>query len=280
MEEYLMNLPKITVITPSFNQGMFLEETIKSVLDQNYPNLEYLVYDGGSADKSVDIIKKYEDKIDFWVSQKDKGQSDAINKGFQRATGDIITWLNSDDVFIPNVLNEITDYFLQHPWQGAVSGDIININSNSEELFVKKLIDLHYIEMIFSSVSVPQPATFFRKSALDQVGLLDLNLKYNMDLDFFIRMKKAGVKFGRINKPLTKFRLHSESKTVTEFSNKVEQANYFIKAKHFNFQLKRKERSLLLKLFRFFFRSEIYLRKILQRGELLPYRHTRLVKKL
>jgi glycosyltransferase involved in cell wall biosynthesis len=100
-----MNLPKITIITPSYNQGEFLEDTFRSVLDQNYPNLEYFVVDGGSTDNSVDIIKRYTEHFDWWVSEKDRGQSHAINKGLERATGDIVTWLNSDDFFYPGALD-------------------------------------------------------------------------------------------------------------------------------------------------------------------------------
>ena len=98
--------PKISVITPSYNQGIYIEETIQSVLNQNYPNLEYIIIDGGSNDSTVEVIKKYESKIDFWVSEKDKGQADAINRGFAKATGDILCWLNSDDYFFPD--NQIT----------------------------------------------------------------------------------------------------------------------------------------------------------------------------
>ena len=103
MEEHL----KISIITPSYNQGEYIEKTIKSILDQGYPNLEYIIMDGGSNDETVEIIKKYEDKITFWQSEPDKGQTDAINKGFEKCTGDIVTWLCSDDYYEPNVLFEI-----------------------------------------------------------------------------------------------------------------------------------------------------------------------------
>src|SRR5690606_28750520 len=111
----MSNLPKISIITPSYNQSNFLEETILSVINQNYPNLEFFVIDGGSTDHSVEIIKQYENKIDFWVSEKDNGQSHAINKGFKRATGTIITWLNSDDVLTPGILHKIAEKFSQLP---------------------------------------------------------------------------------------------------------------------------------------------------------------------
>jgi glycosyltransferase involved in cell wall biosynthesis len=239
-----------------------------------------LILDGGSTDNSVEIIKKYENNITYWVSEKDKGQSDAINKGFSKATGEIITWLNSDDLFLPDTLNKVAEYFSNNPDKGAVSGDLIVIDQKGNELLQKKMIDLFPMEMIFSSISVPQPSTFFKRSALEKTGFLDTSLNYNMDLDFFIRMKKNGIQFGRINKPLTKFRLHNSSKTVSEYSDKVEKANYKIKKKHLNISFRMEERSTILKIIRFFFRFEIYLRKLFVRGSLFPYLHTDSVKSI
>src|ERR1043165_8570399 len=117
-----MNLPKITIITPSYNQGEFLEDTFRSVLEQNYPNLEYFVVDGGSTDASVDIIKRYADHFDWWVSEKDRGQSHAINKGLERATGDIVTWLNSDDYYPPDILHFVAQMF-DDPNVHLINGD-------------------------------------------------------------------------------------------------------------------------------------------------------------
>ena len=110
-----LEYPKITVVTPSYNQGQFIEATIKSVIGQQYPNLEYIVCDGGSTDETVEILKKYADKITWWCSEKDKGQSDAINKGMHRATGDIVCWINSDDVLLPGTLLTVAKFFHDHP---------------------------------------------------------------------------------------------------------------------------------------------------------------------
>jgi glycosyltransferase involved in cell wall biosynthesis len=117
------HLPKVSIITPSFNQGQFLEASIRSVLEQDYPNLEYIVVDGGSKDESVEIIKKYQDRLAWWVSEKDKGHADALNKGFSKVTGDILAWLNSDDIYFPNAVSEAVSVLTQNPKVGMVYGD-------------------------------------------------------------------------------------------------------------------------------------------------------------
>ena len=111
----LSNLPKVSIITPSFNQGQFLEASIRSVLEQDYPNIEYIVVDGGSKDQSVEVIKKYQDRLTWWVSEKDKGHADALNKGFSHATGEILAWLNSDDIYFPNAVSEAVAILKSHP---------------------------------------------------------------------------------------------------------------------------------------------------------------------
>src|SRR6266540_5681455 len=118
----LSNLPKVSVITPSFNQGQFLEASIRSVLEQDYPNIEYIVVDGGSKDESVEVIKKYQDHLTWWVSEKDKGHADALNKGFSHATGEILAWLNSDDIYFPNAVSEAVSVIKAHPHVGMVYG--------------------------------------------------------------------------------------------------------------------------------------------------------------
>ncbi len=119
----LSNFPKVSIITPSFNQGQFLEDSIRSVLEQDYPNLEYIIVDGGSKDQSVEIIKKYQDHLTWWISEKDKGHADALNKGFSHATGEILAWLNSDDIYFPNAVSEAVSILRSHPEVGMVYGD-------------------------------------------------------------------------------------------------------------------------------------------------------------
>src|SRR5262249_46923914 len=128
------NYPRITIITPSFNQAQFFEQTIASVLDQNYPNLEYIIIDGGSQDHSVEIIRKYDHRLAYWVSEKDRGQTHAINKGLERATGDIIAYLNSDDFYLAGTLHRVAEYFQQHPDVDLLHGRCRTVNVNGEKI--------------------------------------------------------------------------------------------------------------------------------------------------
>ncbi|NVO00781.1 MAG: glycosyltransferase, partial [Geobacteraceae bacterium] len=139
--------PKITIVTPSYNQGRFLEKTILSVLDQGYPNLEYIVIDGGSTDESVEIIKKYADRLTYWVSEPDRGQSHAINKGFERATGEIFGWLNSDDWYHPGALQAVAEAFAANPDVGAVVGAGEMVDEEGKQLIYKSTtkVDLDFL---------------------------------------------------------------------------------------------------------------------------------------
>ena len=174
-----MNLPKITIITPSFNQGQYIEKTILSVLNQNYPNLEYIIIDGGSTDGTVEIIKKYQQHITYWISESDKGQSDAINKGLKLASGDIINWLNSDDYLENNVLQKIANDF------SSINVDIlcgyskiISANGISKKRTSK--LGNNFAQFI-SQGQIMQPSTFFRKHIFDEFTPLELSLHFMMD---------------------------------------------------------------------------------------------------
>jgi len=210
-----MKLPKISIVTPSYNQGQFLEETIQSVLSQDYPHLEYFVFDGGSTDNSVDIIKKYEDQLACWVSEPDRGQSDAINKGFRRATGEIVTWLCSDDTYFPEALKSAGAFFSKHPEVDVVYGDVAAIDAKSQIFAAIRSLNFSLLGLLSRIGSIPQPASFFRHKILDQVGFLDEKIDYCMDYEFYLRTAIAGFKFQRIPKTLATYRYHSASKTVT-----------------------------------------------------------------
>lgn len=153
-------IPRITIITPSYNQGAYIEDTILSVLNQDYPNLEYIIIDGGSNDQTIDIIKKYSDRISYWVSEKDRGQSHAINKGFERATGEIINWINSDDQLMPDTLHKLAAAFTADPELMMLHGRIEYFGETKPYYSVNlpaKDLDTRYV----SHICMPQPATFY-----------------------------------------------------------------------------------------------------------------------
>ncbi len=213
--------PKISVITPSYNQGQFIEETIKSVVEQNYPNLEYIIVDGGSTDNSVEIIKKYAKKypkIIKWISEKDRGQPDALNKGFKMATGEIVGYLCSDDKYANNALFEISSFFKSNPNAKLVTGDYYIINQKGEiihsfiNLYKKFLwkFNSYYLYLFVNYIN--QPSTFWRKELFDEFGYFDISLQYEFDYEWWLRVLSKN-KLYIINKKLSYFRLHPFSKS-------------------------------------------------------------------
>jgi len=214
-------LPKISIITPSFNQGQFIEETIQSVLNQKYPNLEYIVIDGGSTDNTLDVLKKFEGKLK-WISEKDKGQSDGINKGFKMATGDIVAWLNSDDYYLPGALHEVARFFIKNPKAQWVTGDYKIINAEGKEIqkyivWYKRLLRLFpTFGMLSFANYIIQPSTFWKSNLLKRVGLLDLKLHFEMDYEYWLRMFQQE-KLHVLKKRLSAFRIHKNSKGGSQY---------------------------------------------------------------
>lgn len=208
------NNAKISIITPSYNQGEFIERTIQSVLAQDYLNLEYIIIDGNSADNSVEIIKKYEDKLTYWVSEPDKGQTDAINKGFEIATGDIVAWLNSDDTYEPGALETISKVFLKYPDIDLIYGDC-NIIDKKDKIIGK--MDGGYFShkknLLNLICTIPQPATFFRRKILNEIGYLDSNLNFSMDFEYWVRASSKGIKMKHISNKIANFRWYQETKS-------------------------------------------------------------------
>lgn len=205
--------PLVSIITPSYNQSEYLEETIRSVLDQKYPNFEYIIVDGGSTDRSVEIIRKYARQLAKWVSEKDCGQTDAINKGFSFASGDVLSWLNSDDTLLPNAVEEAVQHLVDHPRIGLVYGDANYINENGRVIgkFPSAQTSLQRLRRGY--VHIPQQSSFFRKAIWDLVGPLDPSFYFAMDYDLWIRIaEQAEIRY--IPRVWSNFRLHSDAKTI------------------------------------------------------------------
>lgn len=209
--------PKVSVVTPSFNQGQFLEETIRSVLLQGYPNLEYIVMDGGSTDDSVEIIRKYEPWLTYWVSEQDQGQSHAINKGFGRASGEILTWLNSDDCLLPNALATVAARRHDEPDAAAWVGGCYRVTPEGIILSTVMPHGLEHENLVAWSCRgwFYQPSCFFSADAWRAVGPLDQGLHYAFDVDLWVRMTQTG-KFVPMPEMLSAAKIHSMAKTQAQ----------------------------------------------------------------
>jgi glycosyltransferase involved in cell wall biosynthesis len=205
--------PKVSIITPSFNQGQFLEASIQSVLAQTYSNIEHIVVDGASTDDSVEIIKKYQRHFAWWVSEKDQGHADALNKGFAHATGDILAWLNSDDIYLPQTVAEAVAVLQEHPEVGMVYGDADLIDNSGSTIGQFAARQTDYRRMLRGSVHIPQATTFFRAELWRQVGPLDLGLFFSFDYDLWVRLAKAS-QLQYVPKRWAQFRIHGEGKTI------------------------------------------------------------------
>ena len=179
--------PLVSIVTPSYNQAHFLEETIQSVLAQDYPNLEYWVMDGGSTDGSVEVIQKYASKLSGWVSEKDGGQADAINKGLQRANGEIVAWLNSDDLYRPGAIQSAVSIFQENPEVGLVYSDVDSIDADGE-IFNRMRYDQWGLKDLMAFNILGQPGVFFKRSVLENSGYLDLSYQYLLDHHLWLRM--------------------------------------------------------------------------------------------
>lgn len=208
-------IPKLSVVTPSFNQADFIEETIRSVLLQDYPNIEYIVIDGGSTDGSVDIIKKYEKWLDYWVSEPDNGQSHAINKGWNQSSGEILAWLNSDDVYQPGAFSQAAAYLTKHQTVGMVYGncDIIDRTGTTTGHCPSMAFDLKALAC--NQWFISQPATFFRKTAVEKAGKIDESLHLVMDWEFFLRIAFNDI-VNYLPVDIAKFRVWEDAKTSSQ----------------------------------------------------------------
>jgi len=210
-----LDLPLVSVVTPSLNQDKFLEETIRSVLIQDYPHLEYIIIDGGSTDDSVPIIKKYEKWLSTWVSEPDKGHAHAINKGWKTAKGTYVTWLNSDDFLYPHSLKESVKVMERNSAVHLTYGNVARVNVLSQPCdidFKGGSFDLKEM-LVYWKNPVPQPGFLMRRSVIDQIGFLDESYLFSFDFEYWIRMAANQLKGKHIPRKLAAFRIHKQTKT-------------------------------------------------------------------
>ena len=205
--------PLVSIVTPSYNQKKYLEQTILSVLNQDYPALEYFVMDGGSTDGSLEIIKKYQQKLTGWISEQDQGQTDAINKGFARSQGEIMAWINSDDVYLPGAVNEAVSFLQENPHIGMVYGDTNLIDDRDQKIGLFNARQTNYHRLMRGGVYIPQPAAFWRRELWNKSGPLDPSFYFAMDYDLWVRFSKiTPIKYHP--KLWASFRIHGEGKTT------------------------------------------------------------------
>ena len=202
----------VSIITPSFNQASYLEQTILSVLGQDYPHIEYFVVDGASTDNSVDIIRKYESKLAWWVSEKDKGQADAINKGFAHATGEVIAWLNSDDYYLAGTISTVVKIFEEHPEVVLAYGNMLSVDENGKTFNTLNYKQLTLEDLLCFQI-IGQPAVFMRRSALQKVGGLDPAFHFMLDHHLWIRLAQQG-KILHVDQTWAAARYHAQAKNL------------------------------------------------------------------
>lgn len=216
-------LPKISVITPSFNQGQFIEQTIISVISQQYPNIEYIIMDGGSNDDTVEIIKKYEKHIAHWQSKKDDGQAAAINEGFKMATGDILCWLNSDDMYMPGVFDKVVQKFAGNDKPKIVFGNCLHFTEGNKKTRGSNVVKSHERFNLSLCDYIIQPSSFWNRKVWDTVGPLNEEFTFAFDWDWFIRAEKKGVELVPVPEYFSLYRIHDSHKSGSGDKRRAEE---------------------------------------------------------
>jgi glycosyltransferase involved in cell wall biosynthesis len=209
-----MHYPRFSIVTVCYNHAPFLEDCIRSVVEQGYPNLEYIVIDGGSTDGSVDIIRRYADRLAYWVSEPDQGQTDALIKGFSRATGEMEGWINSDDILMPGALKDVAEYFLIHPDAQVVTGDVAVMNKEGRVVRIQRQLPFIRFLWLNDHNYIGQSSTFWRRSLYERVGGLDASFNLAMDGDLFGRFADV-TRLYKVRNLWSSFRVYDQQKTAT-----------------------------------------------------------------
>ena len=209
--------PKISIVTPSYNQGRYLEQTIVSVLSQDYERVEYIIIDGGSSDESVDIIRRHESCLSYWISESDRGQTHAINKGLERATGDLVAYINSDDFYLPGAFTAAAEHFRRRPDCEWVCGDVIFFGDGQATIRPKVVLPRSPAAWLTRRHFAPQPGMFWRRELLRDG--FDERFRYCFDFEMFLRLVFTGHRCEHLPSAVASFRLHEASKTVAEASS-------------------------------------------------------------
>lgn len=255
--------PLVSVITPSYNQGEFIEETIRSLLLQGYPNLEYIIIDGGSEDKSVEIIEKYSPWLFYWVSEPDRGQTHAVNKGFDRSSGEVLAWLNSDDTYEKNALQKVVGLFSTKSAIDVVYGNVKIIDEVGEKITELRSVPFDYQAFLHETVHIAsQSAVFWRKKLFFEVGMLSEEYGFAMDRELLVKFARKNAKFQFLHEVLGTYRCHSSSKT---FGTADKSKQELLKIE----EISQVKQSPIYKLRRFFYRMRQFLFLTIQ-GD-LPY---------
>jgi glycosyltransferase involved in cell wall biosynthesis len=258
------NLPRISVVMPSYQQAEFIERSILSVLNQGYPNVELIVIDGGSKDGSIEIIRKYEDRIAHWVSEKDHGQSEALNKGFALATGDVFGWLNSDDLYLPNSFEIVRSKFHDNPQKLIVHGDWLSIDRDDRVIEREYAFDFNLDHFKYEGFHLNSQAMFWRREVHRRFGKYDINLHRTMDYQMIVAfgVNEGNSAFLRVDDELACFRRHDEQKTKGESgSNNVVLEEHHSIAQQYGYVDKYSWRGRLKRIFYRFRRAYWYYKR-------------------
>lgn len=226
-----LDAPTVSVVIPSYEQGRFIDRTIRSLINQRYPALELIVQDGGSSDETLDVLRQYEKHLSGWFSEPDSGQSQAINRGFARARGDIMAWINSDDLLLPGALHLVADFFLSHPEVDVLYGNRLIVDEKDCEIG-RWILPGHDSELLSWVDFVPQETLFWRRWIWDKVGArVDESLRFAMDWDLLLRFKNAGAVFAHLPHFLGAFRVHDRQKTSAEMDTVGEVEMKFLRSR-------------------------------------------------